>query len=431
MRSDSDSSTHTAIEYQPGSSRRTRHAEISADTNTDDDLGVHQEIAAGLGLAFPVRINRGRLNVSEASVPAPTSSDILVAGELFIPSHDHPRDSISEEAHPSHIEERIQDTAEDPIESAYSILHFTPEAFDAKETEATRGVDRSGAANSSSESRSEVELNSVTHKTPNVFGEISESIPQIRIQKPSVCTMDSSLGTSAINGTASPAGPGQPALESVPASALTGNTIAAPLPSTVPTDLTASAGAVPVNAIASGLPVPLPIPGLPIGGKGSTRKKLIHRARKHVLRKRILGLLVGRELAQTLHPLLSGAGNQAGSLPVPVDGASDVVRAYTRRHEQKCVTRTQVLDNKLAHAKLNAHAEELQRCSACRGLTQMKHLRRYHRLQLKKDRPDMSTMDRYVTALARVATSKCKCPRRTMNAGRRDVLHESIASDHP
>jgi hypothetical protein len=58
--------------------------------------------------------------------------------------------------------------------------------------------------------------------------------------------------------------------------------------------------------------------GLPNLGKVRKRRKALVKARKLVLRKRVLSMILGKDLANTVHPLLNAAGGVAAPVDVPV-----------------------------------------------------------------------------------------------------------------
>lgn len=354
--------------------------------------GEKQAISSGFGLPFLARVSKGRLNVSEASVPPPTSSDISASGEVFIPAHDHPSEWEGKKYHSSQSE-KVETTNKNEQAEPGS------EPLTQNNTAIQEGLDLSAHPKTPKDEPiplPEDEREPDSQPRPNVFGEILERIPVIRIQRPSTpaITMASSLGTSAVS-------PAAGATAIKPADVL-------------PLDPQSTVSVIPVGTLTGALPVPLPlpVPGLAARGKMKGKvKKLVGFARKHLLRKRLLAMVLGRPLANLVHPLLSQAGNLAGGLPLPVDGASDLRDFYTARGEKKRMTQEKQLAHRIADAKLRADAEEATRCQTCRGVTQSKYLRRYHRLLLKKNKPDMRMVDRHATAMARAVAFKCTCRR--------------------
>jgi hypothetical protein len=385
-RSESSNSPSTAFGSDPGSSQKHHQVPNSEPTTP---LSEKQEFPAGFGLPFLARVSRSRLNVSEASVPAPSSSDISASGEVFIPAHDHPSEweakiyqtarTIEETTANKEVE--LTETPHEPSAPQSKIVEK-----DSDQETREGNPERSGLASSQHDQIP------TSQPVPNAFGEILEPIPVIRIQRPSTPTMATSLGTSVVSSGA-------------------GATGTLPAPTGHPIDPRSTINALPVGSLASALPLPLPGPGpgLLVGGKKGKVKKLIGKARKHVIRKRLLAIVVGREVANIVHPLLSQVGNTAGAVPLPVDGASDLMTTNTRCNDWKPSTRLKQPEQRIADAKLRADAEEAKRCSTCRGVTRSKHVRRYHRLLLKRDRPGMRAVDRYATAMARAVAFKCTC----------------------
>jgi hypothetical protein len=167
-----------------------------------------------------------------------------------------------------------------------------------------------------------------------------------------------------------------------------------------------------------------------VGGKVGRKKRAVQKTRKLLLRRRLLAIIIGRDLAKVVHPQLKAGGKVAGGVPLPVDGPSDLLNSYTSRTERKRDFRRRQLDQKIAAARIHAEAEEIHRCRICRGLTRTMYLRRYHRLQLKRDRPDMNIFDRRATAMARVAVFKCKCNRRLLGVANEVAVKDAVPTQH-
>lgn len=279
---------------EPGLSRGVLQAQKSESPSPQNE---RQELPVGFGLPFLARVSRGRLNVSEASVPPPTSSDISATGEVFIPAHDHP----------SEWEGKLHQKSQTAVETATDRDASVPETPQEPSAQQNKTVDNQsdqGISGNHNTERSGSTPTSAQHDqcatgqpVPNVFGEILDPIPVIRIQRPSTPRMATSLGTSVV-------------------SSGTGATSMVEAPTSIPVDRGYAISALPVGAVTSALPIPLPLPGLSGGAKKARRHKLIGKIRKHVIRKQLLALLLGREIANIAHPLLSQAVNKAGAVPL-------------------------------------------------------------------------------------------------------------------
>lgn len=418
--------------------RRGHQATVSDSTATRSSES--KAVASGLELLSHRRSGKGRLNVSEASVVAPESSDILAQGQVFIPPHEHSSEQAADSLH-DHSEKPHKETegaSDDPATSTEG--HKDEEPPTSTEVVST-GKEREGISEASKPARRPSHLFTLSESAIEViaesFGKFGvprhRGIPEIRVHRPSGTVMAASLGTTAMNSTNDPATPVPSAADQSPAAPsstpLGGLPGADAVPVPVPIDPSAVTGV--VGTATSALPaVPLPVPGLPAGSKGGRKKKIIGKARKLVLRKRVLAVILGKELAGVVHSQLSTVGNVADGVPLPVDGPSDMIHVYTRRKERKRDIRRREMDQKIARARIHAEAEEVHRCRICSGLTRTSCLRRYHRLQLKRDRPDMSELDRRATAMARVAAFKCKCRKRILGVQNEATSHDAMTAQH-
>ncbi|KEF61810.1 uncharacterized protein A1O9_03380 [Exophiala aquamarina CBS 119918] len=294
VRSESSNSPTPTSSAEPGPSQDHRRARNS-ESATPQSEG--QGFPVGFGLPFLARVRKGRLNVSEASVPAPTSSDISATGEVFTPAHHHPSEWEGK------IYQRTQTFEEIAADRATSVPETPQEAYaqQSKTADNYSGEDilENKTAEQSGSDLAQHDQSSTSQPNPNVFGEILERIPVIRIQRPSTPTMAASLGTSVVSRVAG-------ATSVVPAAAT---------PS-LPIDAGSATSALPVGALTSTLLTPPPVPGLSGGGKKAKLQKLTAKIRKQVVRKRLLALLLGREVANLVHPLLSQIGNTAGAVPL-------------------------------------------------------------------------------------------------------------------
>ncbi|EXJ86382.1 hypothetical protein A1O3_03333 [Capronia epimyces CBS 606.96] len=515
----------------------------------------HQEIIAGLGLPFLARVSKGRLNVSEASVPAPQRSEVSVQGQVFSHSHQHPsewdseaveipgndeqivdlsrdrqvpgafetpgndeqlvdisrdrqateaveipgnneqivdisRDRQAPEAveipgndeqivdmsqdrqEPEAVEtpgndEQIVDLSQDrkaPDSEIASEMHRVPvhsgpvhtKTDTAQEPEADHGYAQQSSSGATGDSKEDsgqppttaervktVSLKSVPDKGAFVPGEGAFAhdegafvpdedqgafVPGIQVHRPSATvtatarepsSVDSMTAPSSLVPTAPPPTPvGVPA---TPQDAVQDPLLAASAPKKVATDPSTPTKIVSVDAINDPNAVPVdrvshessrPHPG-PTNPHSTSRigryKRLLRRARRLLVTKQVLNFVIGRDLANSVHPQLQQSGTDSVRSPLPMDGPSDFLSAYSRRRERKGDARRKRVEGRIAAARAHAEAEELEKCPNCRGLTNTRYYRAYHRLQLKRERPDMRMVDRHVAARARVAGSKCRC----------------------
>ncbi|ETI23173.1 hypothetical protein G647_04970 [Cladophialophora carrionii CBS 160.54] len=431
------SGIHTGKSQSRRTSRRNTISEGSVSQASEN-----QAIISKINLPFLPNRGKGRLNVSEASIPAPQSSDISAQGQVFV-SHEHPGGTVVEALHDrsERSNEAVESTpgASEPPAKLPRDEHSQP-----VDTPSDPGVAQETAPDdpkkaSMPTTRPGVPLFTQSESAVEIIAEPfagfgpsqARSVPAIRIHRPSGTVMAASVGTTAMNSAKVPATPMQSALEQSPAAAGTApvntlsTTVAAiPAPTNLPVDPSNVSNAIGAATSAVSLP------SLPVSGKVGKRKRVIRKTRKLVLRRRLLAIIIGRDLANVVHPQLNPGANVAGSVPLPVDGPSDLVSSYTSRTERKRDFRRRQLDQRIAAARIHAEAEEIHRCRICRGLTRTMSLRRYHRLQLKRDRPDMNTFDRRATAMSRVAVFKCKCDRRLLGVANEVAVRDAAPTQH-
>ncbi|KAK5064926.1 hypothetical protein LTR84_000760 [Exophiala bonariae] len=338
--SESNHSPHTTSVGEPGSS--TKHQQVSKFSPKSEEArtpGETQALTSDFSFPFLARVSKGRLNISEASVPPPTGSDISAAGEVFIPAHDHPSEWENKKFRPTELgNEGIIHKVEHSETRSEPSTPQNPPGGDGHEANTHQELSRDETVPPPEHGQK-----SSGRPQPNVFGEIIEPIPEIRITRPStpIVMMATSLGTSVV-------APATRCAAITPANVLS-------------LDPESVVGAVPVSALTStlALPVPLPLPGLATGGKKKAKvKNLIGFVRKHLLRKRLLALVLGRPVANIVHPLLSQAGNLAGALPLPVDGASDSQEGYTCRQQWNPIAQPQRLTNRLKSYRIKISAKK-------------------------------------------------------------------------
>ena len=403
----------------PGSSSEpkliTRRNTISEETTTG---GAQTR----LGHSLLAKSRKGRLNPSEASVPPPKGSEVSAQGQIFVPPHE------SSDANPV---EALHDYPEDKEKGPGETIEASEPSADLPNSGGSQDIaevisDPAFAqVNSSDETtearEAEIDGFDVTRPSPHLFTQPESAVealsgPSARVD-PSQPRSVPSISIRRPSGTVM-ATPVQSAVEQSLAGAGTAAAKASP----------SAAGAIPTPSIP--LDLPLPDTGLVIGSKLTKRKKVIRKTRKVLIRKHLLAFLIGRNLANVVHPQLKQVAGLTDAVPLPVDGPSDMLTGYARRTERKRDIRRQKLDQRIAAARIHAEAEEMHRCRICRGLTRTMYLRRYHRLQLKRDRPDMSTFDRRATAMARVASFKCKCDRRLLGVKNEVVTQGSLPQNH-
>ena len=433
-------STDTINEAEPQRSVTPGPIEDS-DGHRKQDQGETAEV----DLLLAAKSKKNRLNVSEASVPALTSSTVSAQGQIFVPDHEGLGESGLHGLH-DHSEEKPEDVEEtsDPPSGSTKGEQPIPPLTEISESAAIQAT-----ANDPTEeapeplgappniarppahlftlSESAVEL--LTGSSTKFGSPQPQSIPAIKIHKASVIAMPISIGTSAINNTNLPSTAIQAVVEQTteplragPTNLLT--TAVGGLPCTdIPGEISTMTGSLsPASK--------LPKSGLPVVDKVGRRKRILLLARKILLKKHLLALMLGRELANLVHPQLHPVANVTGCEPLPVDGSSDMLTSYSRRMERRRDIQQKQLDQKIAATRIHAEAEEMCRCRICRGLTRTTYLKRYHRLQLKRDRPDMNMFDRRATAMGRVGAFKCKCRRRLLGVQNEVVGQDALPSQH-
>ncbi|KAJ9612438.1 hypothetical protein H2200_004035 [Cladophialophora chaetospira] len=431
-------------EWKP---QQTNRRDTSSE-GTSSQVGESQDITPNLGLPSLASRRTGPLTVSEASIPAPKSSDISVQGQVFIPAHEHPEKNVDVlHGHSDKTHERAENTPE--------VSKQAPEEHQHKDSQdpASPAPDTASAQAAASSETGKAENPTVATPRPPAhlftqsesavevlaesFGKFGppqpRSVPSIRIHRPSGTIMAASVGTTVLNSANTPATPVQAAVEQSPAAleAVPVNTPTAPGPEIpTPVDPVGNLSAVTDAAGTATSALPLPLPNLPVGGKKGKKKKVVRKARKLVLRKRILAIILGRELANVIHLQLNAVGNVASVAPLPVDGPNDLVNDYARRSERKRDNQRKQLDQKIAAARIHSEAEALHRCRICRGLTRTNYLRKYHRLRLKVEKPEMGSFERRATAMARVAAFKCRCTRRLLGVENELPVYESLPAQH-
>ncbi|OAG38394.1 hypothetical protein AYO21_07377 [Fonsecaea monophora] len=425
-----DPSARGMSRRQKTSSEQTTTGAIQASEN--------QEIRAGWALPFLARVSKGRLNVSEASVSAPQSTDFSAAGQVFLPPHERAPEEVSDPLHDhlkaAEVEETdsldasepvkepregsdLQDRTEPEIDPLEPVVTAPLQVESASEPEEADPGSVEPAPTSSPKSANAVDP--VADSAPQVEDPQAFSIPEIRIHRPSGTITSEIVGISGVNDASMAPIPEQTATEQSPAgtplNAVSNPAGAVSPPTTLPTDPTAVTNVAPINTVVSA--VPIPVPGLPLAGKIPRRKRVMRKARRVIVRKRLLSLILGRDLANVVHPQLNTTGESVPNVPLPLDGPSDLMSGYERREEHRKAVRQRHLEQKIASARIHAEAEEIQRCQSCRGLKRTSYSRKYHRSQLQRDRPDMGVLERHAMSRARVARSKCQCKRRASGAG--------------
>ncbi|KIW71446.1 hypothetical protein, variant 2 [Phialophora macrospora] len=435
---------------KPQSRRTSRRNTISEGSTSQ--AGGKQAIISKISLPFFANRRKGRLDVSEASIPAPQSSDISAQGQIFV-SHEHSGGKVVEDSH-DHPDKSTEEatntpeTSQTPAKLPRDEQSQLPKAFSDSDVAQEIAVDYPKEASAPSPTtsntarpalhpftQSETAVEVIAESSGKFVPVQAHSIPAIEIHRPSGTAMAAAVGITATNSANVPATPTQSALEQSPADAGTAplnnlSTVVAAIPAlaNLPVDPSNVTNA--ISAGTSAISLPLPPPGLSTSGKGGKKKRMVRKTRKLLLRKRLLAIIIGRDLADVVHPQLKADANVAGGLPLRVDGPSDLLNSYTDRTERKRDFRRRQLDQKIAAARIHAEAEEIHRCRICRGLTRTMYLRRYHRLQLKRDRPDMNIFDRRAAAMARVAVFRCKCNRRLLGVENEVTVRDPVPTQH-
>lgn len=436
-------------EAGPLPQRGDRPATISEQATGSFSQNESQDISAGLVLPFLARVSKGRLNVSEASLSTPITSDVSAQGHVFVPTHHQPSDEESEpvDAHAEKEGPEVVTATGQPDQSKDTDRSPSTDSVSSSRNSANVET-ASGGSDKGDEHRISVSgpASKLIPRSDNVIGETTgfpswpepreeNTIPEIKLHRPSGTIMPASLGTSAILSTSVPGIPVQTPVAPTPeevATAPLGNVPAAiaagPVPASIPLNPSAMTTTIPIDVVSSALPIPN-LGSLTSAGKVGKRRKMIRKARGLVVRKPVLSILIGRDLANVVHPQVKQISTATG-IPLPVDGPSDLIAAFSMRHERRRDAQRREADWKIAVAKLHAEAEGLDRCQRCQGVLTTRYLRKYHRLQIKRERPGMTMRDRHATVMARVAAAKCKCPKGSNEGGRSGPTVESATVEN-
>lgn len=361
--------------------------------------GEDQEIIAGLGLPFLARVSKGRLNVSEASNPAPQSSEVSAQGQIFIPAHQHPNEWEPETVEtPARNADRILEQSE-PQKRLDSELPSAglngPAATDRGDTQDTQTDERviqqplSNGTEFVAESSAQVLPNAervASVSSSKSAPEGSGFVPDIKVHRPSATVRVTSPGERAMDSTTNPsasvpaAPPPTPAVApTTPRENKSDPLPTAMVPTEIPVDQTAVTSTVSVDAItapnagrAESTPSAVPDqppspPSLPSRGGVGRRKRVVLRTRSILVRKHILDVVIGRELASEVRPRLEQLAEENTARPSQMDGPSDFLSAYSRRRERKRDVQRKRVEGKIAAARRHAEAEELQKCPNCGG----------------------------------------------------------------
>lgn len=434
----SEAGSNAGATPRPGrKQRRSTISGQSTDTTTRDSES--QDVSVGLVLPFLARISKGRLNVSEASIPAAArSSDISAQGQVFTPTHEHSK-KLGTEVGQGHSEERSP-TA-DSERSGQSDKTISNAATTSENAMAITGTENEIPAPPGSTSETEPGDTDTARTPPNLTSgpdapdqaantspEVVSleplDIPQIRVHRPSGTIMAPSFETSAVDSVDVPPTPlPTPASPAEATRTLSGPienvTAAVPLPSTgqlgPSTDTSATLGNDPANT-GSVIPGQADDGTPPKAKKGRRRKRAVREARKIVVRKSFLRIILGRKLGDDVHRRLNQANSSVAASPQPLDGANDFPSAYSVRDERRRDARERQLERRIAIAKAHAQVEGLEKCPSCRGATSTTCLQRFYRLNVERDRPDMSIAERHAAAQAKAAAVKCHYPKEWMEA---------------
>ena len=259
-------------------------------------------------------VRRGILSISEASVPLAQSSPILAKGEISTSQPGNPGHKVNEEVT---CETGINQAGDQPADDSGPDPGTAEKAQGIQEPPAERQATHSDEAYP--DDRVLEAPAPLAHQEEHTNTEALEqfstvpipSVPIIEIHRPSDAN-----STMAV-------------LETNVLHAASGSTPATPMPSMVDSAAPASTSGItsrdgipanpPVSSAGELDAAPVPT-GPPVGGKVKKRKKMVNKARKTFLRKRMLAFILGRKLAGTVHPLLSGAGAAPISVPVGVSG---------------------------------------------------------------------------------------------------------------
>ncbi|OAP56796.1 hypothetical protein AYL99_08908 [Fonsecaea erecta] len=438
VREASQSSSATGGDPSPRGRTRRRNTFSEQTTTGTVRASESEEIIAGLGLPFLARVSKGRLNVSEASIPPPQSANISAPGRVFISPHERPPEEVSDPLH-NHSKEaeaeargapEASELPEEPRESPdFNLPSLADPASPKIEQESTTEKVEPSPAEPTSTSlpTSEDALDLIAESSSKVEDIEPFSIPEIKIHRPSGTVMSASMGPDTLNDASVTPTPTQSAMEqsstTKPLNAATTPVVGGPVPTTLPVDSATVTNAVPIDAVVSTLPAP--VSELPVVGKLGKRKRVVRKARRVIVRKRLLTIILGRDLAKVVHPQLNASGKTVPDVSLSLDGTKDLIRNYGGKKEYRRAVQQRQLHQKIASARIHTEAEELDRCPSCRGLKSTSYLRKYQRLQLQRDRPTTSVIERHVTSRAQVATFQCQCKRRLLGAGKRREARDS------
>jgi hypothetical protein len=379
------------------------------------------------------KARKNPINVSEASTPAPAESGVSAEGQVFGPNQKQITDqhvaTLQYLEHPARKtdKKKTESHATEPLAEAEVMQEITAADSD--------GLNHNAAVKSGSETSREQGLNDntatpvVARPSPRLFTQSESaigvlqdsagpfgppnprSVPEIKIHRPSVT--EPALGTLAINGNK------QSFPESTPPD---GN--AATSAAVLAGGCTLSSAATPVQVV-QGMSLVRPLTAVPSIGtlpsvettkrKVKRRERFVRKLRKLIVRKHLLQILVGQDLATVIHSSVNISDDVTPAAPVPipvVDGPSDVLQICVRHKERRRDVRQKNLDRKIAREKLLAEAEGVHRCRLCRGLTRTRHLRRFHSLMLDRQRPHIGRLRRCSMASKRIQAYKCRYERR-------------------
>lgn len=222
-------------------------------------------------------VQRGVLNISEASIPAPRSSDIVAQGEVFVPDH------TKESSHAKCASWTPPDESQEDLADAGPVVPEEQESLTQLQ-ETTEPYNQSTECGSAD----------LEQLTPIAVPEIH--IQGVPLPEPETHALDTQATQNATS--AAPA-------NNLPADILGADTMSLETSVTAPVVPNADISAVGV--------LPSPPPSKKAAGtthsqtKGGKRKCILNRVRKGVLRKQILSLLLGRDLADIVHPVLNGS----------------------------------------------------------------------------------------------------------------------------
>ncbi|KIW10158.1 hypothetical protein PV08_11119 [Exophiala spinifera] len=323
---------------------RPRRATVSEQSATSKGGDGGEDAAAGLALPFLARVSKGRLNVSEASIPAPQSSDVLAQGQVFTPPHlvadevnaFQDEDSISPTPTTINLEDSAAANSASASPAIVNQLDSTSTAtFETEPLKSDRNENQQQAvvvptdpglvlaSSSAPPSRSDPALNQASGSLATDRPFDTSDLPEIRVHRPSgtiITTMSSPVV---------PPTPPPTTIAQSPGANAFPFTNSAPLPAGLP-NIAAAADALPLTALP-----PITQTALPgLSRKTRRRTKMVRKVRKTVVRKKLLSLLIGRNLANVVHPVLAKASPDIPVGFLSLDGASDSRRGSTRNSEE-------------------------------------------------------------------------------------------------